>query len=67
MESQNVLKKIRNARIEQKETLKSMAEKMGYKSISSYCKKELGVIPITLDDFFLICNILNKSPIYFLK
>lgn len=67
MDINEILNKIRNTRINEKKTLKNMSEQLGNKSISSYCKKELGDIPITLNEYLKICDILKKSPIYFLK
>lgn len=67
MNINDVLNKIRNTRIDEKKTLKNMSEQLGNKSVSSYCKKELGDTPITLNEYLKICDILEKSPIYFLK
>lgn len=67
MNINEILYKIRNTRLNEKKTMKNMSEQLGNKSISSYCKKELGETPITLNEYLKICDILNKSPKYFLK
>lgn len=67
MNINEILKRIRNTRINEKKTLKNMSEQLGNKSVSSYCKKELGDTPITLYEYLKICEILGKPPIYFLK
>lgn len=67
MTEKNILKKIRDTRIEQGKTLKDMSEYLNYKSISTYGKKELGLSPITIREYIDICNYLNKSLIFFLS
>lgn len=67
MREKEILKKIRKVRIEENKTLKDMSKLLGYKSISTYGKKELGLSPLTLKEYINICIILNKSLSFFFK
>ena len=52
-------KQLREKRQERNITVKEMAELLGYKSDSTYSKKERGEIAITVDEAKKICLILN--------
>ena len=54
-------KQLREKRQERNITVKEMAELLGYKSDSTYSKKERGEIAITVDEAKKICLILNCS------
>lgn len=54
-------KKLREKRQERKITTSEMADFLGYKSGSTYAKKERGEIAITLDEARKICTILGCS------
>ena len=52
-------KQLREKRQERNITVKEMAELLGYKSDSTYSKKERGEIAITVDEAKKMCLILN--------
>lgn len=52
-------KELREKRQERNITVKEMANFLGYKSDSTYSKKERGEIAITIDEAKKICIILN--------
>lgn len=52
-------KQLREKRQERNITVKEMAELLGYKSDSTYSKKERGEISITVDEAKKMCLILN--------
>ena len=52
-------KQLREKRQERNITVKEMADFLGYKSDSTYSKKERGEIPITINEAKKICLILN--------
>lgn len=52
-------KKLREKRKERNITTSEMAELLGYKSSSTYAKKERGEIAITLDEAKKMCIILG--------
>lgn len=54
-------KKLREKRQEKNITVEEMAELLGYKSASTYSKKERGEIVITINEAKKICLILGCS------
>lgn len=54
-------KELREKRKERKITVKEMAKFLGFKSDSTYSKKERKEIPITIDEAKKMCVILNCS------
>lgn len=60
-----MLDEIREIRQNKGLTINDMANVLGYKSSSTYSKKERGVIPITINEAIKICQILEISPIKF--
>lgn len=56
---------IKEVRKKNKITIIEMANYLNFKSPSTYCKKENGDIPITIEEAEKICTKLNISPLYF--
>lgn len=50
MSEMSATTRLQRIRMQRRETQRELAAVMGLKSASAYCKKELGYIPITLDE-----------------
>ncbi|MBA1336482.1 MAG: hypothetical protein HPY66_2917 [Firmicutes bacterium] len=55
----NLIELIKSKRIQKGITLQNMAEKLGYKSKSSYYNVENGRVKVTLEQFINICKVLE--------
>ena len=57
--------KVRQIRKEMGITIQYMTDELGFKSPSTYSKKERGELPITVEEVKHICVILKISPLLF--
>lgn len=51
-----MMNRLQELRLKRKETQRQMADVMGLKNVSAYCKRELGYTPVALKEAYAAAN-----------